>query len=70
MRQKGCGAPSGKEAAETSALGKLREGLPEIGHDCYKEWDTIALQFKDKLRETTQDLQLIFKDELKSMEAA
>jgi hypothetical protein len=42
------GAPSAKEAAETSALGKLREGLPEVGHDCYKEWDTIALRLKVK----------------------
>jgi hypothetical protein len=48
------GAPSGEEATETSALGKLREGLPEIDHDWNKEWDTIALQFKNKLRETTQ----------------
>jgi hypothetical protein len=35
------GAPSREEEAETGSLGKLREGLPEIGHDCFKDWVSI-----------------------------
>jgi hypothetical protein len=59
------GAPSRKEEAETGSLGKLREGLTEIGHDCFKDWEPILLKLQDKLREHTQDLQSIVQDQLR-----
>ena len=59
------GAPSRKEEAETGSLRKLREGLTEISHDCFKDWDPILLKLQDKLREHTQDLQSIVQDQLR-----
>ena len=43
-------------AGELGALGKLREGLPEIGHDSFNDWEPIFYKLLEKLREHTQDL--------------
>ena len=59
------GASSKKEEAEIGSLRKLREGLPEIGHDSFKEWEPILQKLWEKLREHTQDLQSIIQDPLK-----
>jgi hypothetical protein len=53
MSQKGSkgGAPSRTEEAEIGSLGKLREGLPEIGIHSFKDWDTIIIpKLEDKLK--------------------
>jgi hypothetical protein len=56
------GASSRTEEAETGSLGKLREGLPEIGIHSFKDWDTIIIpKLEDKLRDGTQDLKSICK---------
>jgi hypothetical protein len=65
------GASSRTEEAETGSLGKLREGLPEIGIHSFKDWDTIIIpKLKDKLRDGTQDLKSICKDPLKTEKVA
>ena len=73
MSQRGVkgGAPSRTEEAETGSLGKLREGLPEIGIHSFKDWDTIIIpKLEDKLRDGTQDLKSICKDPLKTKKVA
>ena len=73
MSQKGSkgGAPSRAEEAEIGSLGKLREGLPEIGIHSFKDWDTIIIpKLEDKLRDGTQDLKSICKDPLKTEKVA
>jgi hypothetical protein len=53
------------------SLGKLREGLPEIGIHSFKDWDTIIIpKLEDKLRDGTQDLKSICKDPLKTEKIA
>jgi hypothetical protein len=53
-------APSRTEEAETGSLGKLREGLPEIGIHNFKDWGTMIIsKLEDKLRDGTQDLKSI-----------
>ena len=54
-----------KEDGELGALGKLREGLPGIGHDSFQEWETILYKLWEKLREHTQDLQSTVQDQLR-----
>ena len=54
-----------KEDGELGALGKLREGLTEIGHDSFKDWEPILYKLWEKLREHTQDLQSIVQDQLR-----
>ena len=67
MSAKGLKGPSSmkKEDGELGALGKLREGLPEIGHDSFKDWEAITYKLWEKLREHTQDLQSIVQDQLR-----
>ena len=67
MSAKGLKGPSSmkKEDGELGALGKLREGLPEIGHDSSKDWEAITYKLWEKLREHTQDLQSIVQDQLR-----
>ena len=50
---------------EMGTLRRLREGLPEIGHDSFKEWEPTLYKLWEKLREHTQDLQSIIQDQLK-----
>ena len=59
------GLPPRKEEPEIGSLGRLREGLPEIGHDSFKDWEPILYKLWEKLREHTQDLQSIIQDQLK-----
>ena len=54
-----------KEDGELGALGKVREGLPEVGHDSFKDWEPILYKLWEKLREHTQDLQSIVQDQLR-----
>jgi hypothetical protein len=54
------GAPSRTEEAETGSLGKLCEGVPEIGIHRYNNWDTIIIsKLEGKLLDGTQDLKSI-----------
>ena len=55
MSAKGLKGPSSlkKEDGEMGALGKLRESLPEIGHDGFKDWEPIFYKLLEKLREHT-----------------
>jgi hypothetical protein len=65
------GAPSRAEEAEIGSLGKLREGLPEIGIHSFKDWDTIIIpKLEDKVRDGTQYLKSICKDPLKNEKVA
>jgi hypothetical protein len=65
------GAPSMTEEAETGSLGKLHEGLPEIGIHSFKDWDNrIIPKLEDKLRDGTQDLKYTCKDPLKTEESS
>ena len=52
-------AASKKDEPETGSLRRLREGLPEIGHDSFKDWGPTLYKLLEKLHEHTQDLQSI-----------